>query len=109
MHARHLEELFAIGITMIRVDAAIYEKVEDLAAILNRLPWDYVYQEWWGEYPDAERTRLVGHYRDIKYKWKISNSLANVGATELPGLLQVTGGVFGVDPDKAIYPLTFND
>ena len=27
--------------------------------MLNRLPWDLIYQEWWGEYPPEERTKYV--------------------------------------------------
>lgn len=34
-----------------------------LQDMLNRLPWDLVYQEWWGEYPPHDRTEHVGLYR----------------------------------------------
>ena len=33
--------------------------------MLNRLPWDLIYQEWWGEYPPEERTKYVPG------RWKI--------------------------------------
>ena len=45
MQFKHLEELFHIGVTGLRVDAAIYHHVYELADMLNRLPWDLVYQE----------------------------------------------------------------
>ena len=31
--------------------------------MLNRIPWDLIYQEWWGEYPPQDRTDYVGLYR----------------------------------------------
>ena len=40
-------------------------------AMVNRLPWDLVYQEWWGEYPPHDRTEYVGLYRDVAYRWHL--------------------------------------
>ena len=39
--------------------------------MLNGLPWDLVYQEWWGEYPPHDRTEYVGLYRDVAYRWHL--------------------------------------
>jgi len=109
IHARHLEELHRMGVTMLRIDAAIYTEVRDLGAIINRMPWDYVFQEWWGEYPDAERTRVVGHYRDVAYRWKVCNALAVRPVSEFEEVLQVRSGVHGVAAEQSFYPILYHD
>jgi len=109
MHKRHLRELHSIGVTMLRVDAAIYSAVEDLGAMLNPLPWDYVFQEWWGEFPDPERTKIVGHYRDVAYRWKLVNALANLDIAKFDQVLDVKSGVHGVPQEHAMYPLLYHD
>eukprot|EP00933_Yihiella_yeosuensis_P064779 TRINITY_DN6829_c0_g1_i3.p1 TRINITY_DN6829_c0_g1~~TRINITY_DN6829_c0_g1_i3.p1 ORF type:complete len:951 (+),score=151.03 TRINITY_DN6829_c0_g1_i3:300-3152(+) len=109
MHAHHLRELFSIGVTMLRLDAAIYHKVGDLAAILNVVPWDLVYQEWWGEYPPQERTDYVGHYRDVNYRWQVVNIMGNKNASDFQEILQLNGGVFGITQEMAVYPFAYHD
>ncbi|CAE7225764.1 amy, partial [Symbiodinium sp. KB8] len=109
MQVKHLEDLFHIGVTALRVDAAIYHHVYELAAMVNRLPWDLVYQEWWGEYPPHDRTEYVGLYRDVAYRWHLVNRLAGKNATELPELLQLESGVFGITQDMAVYPFAYHD
>lgn len=109
MQFKHLEELFHIGVTGLRVDAAIYHHVYELADMLNRVPWDLVYQEWWGEYPPQDRTDFVGLYRDVAYRWHVVNRLSGKNATELPELLKLTGGVFGISEDMAVYPFAYHD
>ncbi|CAE7830482.1 amy, partial [Symbiodinium microadriaticum] len=109
MQAKHLEELFHIGVTALRVDAAIYHHVYELADMLNGLPWDLVYQEWWGEYPPHDRTEYVGLYRDVAYRWHLVNRLAGKNATDLPELLDLDGGVFGITQDMAVYPFAYHD
>eukprot|EP00913_Durusdinium_trenchii_P021440 g20150.t1 len=138
---KHLEELYHIGITGLRVDAAIYHHVYELAEplrsgevvsgmememagevkrgcfvggdfgadMLNRLPWDLVYQEWWGEYPPHDRTEHVGLYRDVAYRWHVVNRVSNRNATELHELLDLSGGVFGISEDMAVYPFAYHD
>lgn len=109
MQFKHLEELYHIGITGLRVDAAIYHHVYELADMLNRLPWDLIYQEWWGEYPPQDRTDYVGLYRDVAYRWHLVNRLSNLNASELPQLLELEGGVFGISQDMAVYPFAYHD
>uniref|UniRef100_A0A7S4QJC5 alpha-amylase n=1 Tax=Alexandrium monilatum TaxID=311494 RepID=A0A7S4QJC5_9DINO len=109
MHTRHLQELFDMGITMLRVDAAIYSEVDDLAAMFNQFPWDFIFQEWWGEFPDARRTNLVGHYRDVAYRWKVVNAMANLHISEYHKLLDIKGGVHGIPQEHAMYPLLYHD
>lgn len=109
MQFKHLEELFHIGVTGLRVDAAIYHHVYELADMLNHLPWDLIYQEWWGEYPPQERTDYVGLYRDVAYRWHLVNRLSNKNATELHELLDLSGGVFGISADMAVYPFAYHD
>mgnify|MGYP002803518647 FL=1 len=109
MQFKHLEELFHIGVTGLRVDAAIYHHVYELADMLNRLPWDLIYQEWWGEYPPEERTKYVGLYRDVAYRWHVVNRISNKNATDFPELLNLTGGVFGINADMAVYPFAYHD
>mmetsp|Transcript_73547 Transcript_73547/g.157623 ORF Transcript_73547/g.157623 Transcript_73547/m.157623 type:complete len:1099 (-) Transcript_73547:97-3393(-) len=107
--SRHLQELHSIGVTMLRIDAALYHEVADLAAIVNQLPWDLVYQEWWGEYPVEQRTRFVGHYRDVNYVSKITDKLAVQEPSQLPEIFDVDGGVFGVMQEHAVYPFMYHD
>ena len=107
--AKHLEELQDLGVTMLRLDAASYVSAEDLAAILNRMPWDVVHQEWWGGVPHVERSELVGHYRDQKYGLKIANGLGVGDVKYMAKLLNITQGLEGIPPERAVYPLTFHD
>jgi len=107
--ARHLEELHDIGVTMLRIDASIYTPVTDLSNVLNRAPWDYVYQEWWGEYPVADRTRFIGNYRDVDYRWRLTNALAVKDVSELPSVLDIRTGVFGLSAQTSLYPFAYHD
>ncbi|CAK9012601.1 4-alpha-D-glucan glucanohydrolase) [Durusdinium trenchii] len=66
-HARHLEELHRMGVTMLRIDAALYMESDLVSRFLNRFPWDMVYQEWWHELPLPGRTDVFGLYRDLKF------------------------------------------
>ncbi|CAJ1402272.1 unnamed protein product [Effrenium voratum] len=109
MQYKHLAELFHIGVTGLRVDAAIYHHVYELADMLNRLPWDLVYQEWWGEYPPQDRTDHVGLYRDVAYRWHLVNRLAGKNATDLGEVFDLDGGVFGITQDMAVYPFAYHD
>ncbi len=68
IHSRHVQELHDIGVTMLRVDLSLFESVEELSNVLNSVPWDFIYQEWWWEKPDAKRHRYIGHFRDITYR-----------------------------------------
>ncbi|CAE7940581.1 amy, partial [Symbiodinium necroappetens] len=106
---KHLTELHDLGVTMLRLDAASYVSVEDLAVIINQLPWDLVYQEWWGGVPLEERTVAVGHYRDQKYGLKITNALGVGDVKYMPELLNISHGIDGISPERAVYPLTFHD
>eukprot|EP00933_Yihiella_yeosuensis_P060614 TRINITY_DN63363_c0_g1_i1.p1 TRINITY_DN63363_c0_g1~~TRINITY_DN63363_c0_g1_i1.p1 ORF type:complete len:900 (-),score=137.09 TRINITY_DN63363_c0_g1_i1:570-3269(-) len=106
---QHLKELYEIGVTMIRIDAASYMSSEDLAAIINRAPWDHVVQEWWGGIPEKKRTESVGHYRDAKYGLKITQALAVGDVKWLHTMLNITNGLDGIPPERAVYPLTFHD
>jgi len=107
--AQHLAELYRIGVTMIRLDAASYLHHSELADIVNRAPWDYIFQEWWSGVPQTERTKSVGHYRDVQYGWKICKTLAVDHINDLPKLLELAGGVEGIPPENALYPLIFHD
>eukprot|EP00931_Biecheleriopsis_adriatica_P054713 TRINITY_DN32226_c0_g1_i1.p1 TRINITY_DN32226_c0_g1~~TRINITY_DN32226_c0_g1_i1.p1 ORF type:complete len:1150 (-),score=208.44 TRINITY_DN32226_c0_g1_i1:46-3456(-) len=109
LHFKHVEELYRIGVTMLRVDAAIYHHVNELSEMLNRLPWDLIYQEWWGEFPPQDRTDYVGIYRDVAYRWKLVNALAGKNASDFPDLLTLNGGVFGINEDMAVYPFAYHD
>lgn len=108
-HAAFLEQLFLIGVTMLRIDGAIYMHVVDLAAILNRFPWDFVFQEWWGEFPPADRQEYVGHFRDVAYRGKMVEALAVNDVEHFPDLLNLGEGVFGIAPEVALYPMAYHD
>jgi len=105
----HLEELHDMGVTMIRLDAASYVHVEDLATIINRVPWDYVFQEWWRGIPEPARTLGVGNYRDIFLGRRITEIFIADDMATLPELLNLTAGIDGIPSSRALYPLTFHD
>jgi len=107
--AKHLMELHDLGVTMLRIDAASYMSETDLAAIINQLPWDLVHQEWWGGTPASTRSEAVGHYRDQKYGLKIANALGVADVKYMAELLNITQGLDGIPPERAVYPLTFHD
>jgi len=107
--ARHLQELHRIGVTMIRVDAASYMKTEELSAIINRVPWDLVYQEWWDGVPEEKRSTSVGHYRDYKYGEKITRALAVDDINYMADLLNISHGLDGIPAERAVYPLAIHD
>jgi len=94
----------------LRMDAALYENVGQTSRVLNRFPWDYVYMEWWGEYPVGIHDKYIGNYRDVSLRWKVCDALATEkDLTKLPDLLDLSYGVFGVDDAKAIYPVAYHD
>jgi alpha-amylase len=106
---KHVKELHDIGVTMLRIDAALYHEVEDLAAILNWMPWDLVYQEWWGEYPVDGRSEFVGHYRDVGYRDKMTEALAMKDPSQIHEVMDIEYGVNGLNQDNALYPFEYHD
>jgi len=109
MLSKHLKELFNIGVSMIRLDAASYISAKELSLIVNQVPWDYVFQEWWEGVPAPSRSRYVGSYRDIFYGRKINQGLFPQKLADLPKILNLTCGLDGMRPDQTLYPLTFHD
>jgi len=110
IHYRHVKELHDAGITMLRVDAALYEDIGQTSSVLNLFPWDYVYMEWWGEFPIGTHDQYIGNYRDVALRWKVTNALASEkNLSKLPELMEITYGTFGVSNDKSIYPIAFHD
>ncbi|CAK9025307.1 unnamed protein product [Durusdinium trenchii] len=109
MHTRHVQELHDIGVTMLRVDLSLFESIEDLSHVLNTVPWDFVYQEWWWERPDAQRHRYIGHFRDITYRYKLTHYLGNSSLAKLPDLFTLERGHDEIAPETAIYPIAFHD
>jgi len=105
----HLKELHSIGVTMLRIDAASYMKPTELSKMLNQVPWDYVFQEWWAGIPSPSRTRYVGAYRDIFFGRQLNTLLVLEEASSLPRLLNITYGLEGLDPKQGLWPLTFHD
>merc|ERR1719210_1154259 len=95
---------------MLRIDAALYENVTQISSVLNLFPWDYVYMEWWGEFPVGIHDKYIGNYRDVALRWKITDALASEkNLTKLPQLLDLSYGTFGIDNSKAMYPIAFHD
>lgn len=110
IHNRHVKELHDIGVTMLRVDAALFEDVGQLSQVINRFPWDYVYMEWWGEFPRSNHGTYIGNYRDVAYRWRISNYLAgNLNVSHMERILTLDIGTNGISPSKAIYPMAYHD
>jgi len=110
IHFRHVKELHDAGVSMLRVDAALYENITEISSVLNLFPWDYVYMEWWGEFPVGTHDQYIGNYRDVALRWKITNALASEkNLSKLPELLDLSYGTFGLSNDKTIYPIAFHD
>ncbi|CAK9012598.1 unnamed protein product [Durusdinium trenchii] len=108
-HARHLEELHRMGVTMLRIDAALYMESDLVSRFLNRFPWDMVYQEWWHELPLPGRTDVFGLYRDLKFMRRIAEFLDVAPLARSPEVLNVTRGDFYINPNEAVYPTCFHD
>lgn len=108
-HTRHLEELHHMGVTMLRIDAALYMEPELMSSILNRFPWDVVYQEWWHELPLPGRTDVFGLYRDLKFMRRVSEFLAVQDISRTQEVLDVDRGDFYIHPVEAVYPTCFHD
>jgi len=53
MQRNFMNKLFAMGVTMLRIDAARSVHPEQTAKILSTAPWDYVFQEWLKEWKDT--------------------------------------------------------
>lgn len=106
---KHLQDLHSIGVSMIRLDAAIYIDSKELSQIINRVPWDFVFQEWWQGVPLPSRTEYVGNYRDVFFGRKINKALVLDEVDKLPQLLGIQDGIGGLRPQNALYPLTFHD
>ena len=51
----------------------------------------------------------MGHYRDQKYGLKIANALGVGDVKYMAKLLNITQGLEGIPPERAVYPLTFHD
>eukprot|EP00930_Biecheleria_cincta_P042940 TRINITY_DN29544_c0_g1_i2.p1 TRINITY_DN29544_c0_g1~~TRINITY_DN29544_c0_g1_i2.p1 ORF type:complete len:827 (+),score=116.54 TRINITY_DN29544_c0_g1_i2:831-3311(+) len=107
--SKHIKELHSIGITMIRLDAAIYIDPKDLSQIINQVPWDFVFQEWWQGVPLPSRTGYIGNYRDVYFGRKLNKALVMDEVEKLPQLLDTKDGIAGLQPQNALYPLTFHD
>jgi len=107
--SKHLKELHDMGVTMLRLDAASYVHVDELSRIINQMPWDYVFQEWWRGIPEPSRTDYVGHYRDIFLGRSIVEIFTDDDMGKLPTLLNLTAGIQGIPSTQALYPLTFHD
>ncbi|CAJ1399838.1 unnamed protein product [Effrenium voratum] len=103
MHTRHLEELHSMGITMLRVDAALYMESELMSGILNRFPWDMVYQEWWHELPVPGR-EVFGLYRDLKFMRRAAAEMHDAAQ-----VLSLQQGNFYIPAEDAVYPTCFQD
>ena len=109
MHLRHIQELHDIGVTMLRVDLSLFEAIEELSHVLNTVPWDFIYQEWWWEKPDPQRHRYIGHFRDITYRYKITHYLGDSNLEKLKEVLTLERGHDEIIPETSLYPIAFHD
>lgn len=109
MHLRHIHELHDIGVTMLRVDLSLFESIEELSHVLNGVPWDFIYQEWWWEKPDPMRHRYIGHFRDITYRYKLTHYLGDSNLEKLKEVLTLERGHDEIIPETSLYPIAFHD
>ncbi|CAE7536771.1 amy [Symbiodinium natans] len=109
MQSRHLSELFDMGVTMLRVDAALYMESGPFAAIVHRFPWDLVYQEWWHELAVPGRTEVFGLYRDLHFMRKVADLLQLQGPNQAAEVVALSRGDYFIPPEEALYPTCFHD
>ena len=109
MHSRHLSDLFEMGVTMLRVDAALYMESEHFAAIVHRFPWDVVYQEWWHELAVPGRTDVFGLYRDLHFMRKLADMLHVANAERAAEVVMLSRGDYFIPPHEALYITCFHD
>jgi len=109
MHSRHLSDLFEMGVTMLRVDAALYMESEHFAAIVHRFPWDVVYQEWWHELAVPGRTDVFGLYRDLHFMRKLADLLHVQNAERSAEVVMLSRGDYFIPPHEALYSTCFHD
>ncbi|CAE7323703.1 unnamed protein product, partial [Symbiodinium necroappetens] len=109
MHSRHLSDLFEMGVTMLRVDAALYMESEHFAAIVHRFPWDVVYQEWWHELAVPGRTDVFGLYRDLHFMRKLADLLHVANAERAAEVVMLSRGDYFIPPHEALYTTCFHD
>jgi hypothetical protein len=68
MLLRYLFGLFEIGVTHVRVDAASNMYASSLNGFLNRIPWDYVVQEYYGIDLSLQTDAMdLGHVTDFDF------------------------------------------
>lgn len=71
-----LADIHDIGITMLRVDAAMMMFPQSIAEIVQPFPWKYVVQEfypnYWSDEPSTKRKAMkVGSGTDFSYGWRV--------------------------------------
>ncbi|CAJ1433563.1 unnamed protein product [Effrenium voratum] len=81
-----LFELLEIGVTMLRIDAAMNIYPESLAEVILPFPWEYVVQEY---YPDMiydketrEKAMAIGATTDFNFGQRVAESLFDSGFKE---------------------------
>ncbi|NNE71682.1 MAG: ATPase [Rhodothermales bacterium] len=81
--AGYLQDLASLGVTGLRVDAAMHMGAEDLLAILQEADWGgYVYQEI-SQAPAAPRFLPSGAVTDFEYGFKLSEGVRDGNLSEL--------------------------
>lgn len=84
----YLFDLYEIGVTMLRVDAAMLIYPESLAQIVEPFPWQYIVQEyyagWLANPVDKEKAIRVGSVTSFNYGTRIGESLFDSGGGENP-------------------------
>lgn len=86
MLAKYLFDLYEIGVTMLRVDAAMLIYPESLAHILQHVPWDYITQEYYPDQLQGESTKskafTVGSATDFSFGIWMAQTLFDSGSEE---------------------------
>jgi len=67
MLAEYLFELYEIGVTMLRMDAAMLIYPESLAQILRHVPWDYIVQEYYPGQLPGNKAFMVGSVTNMDF------------------------------------------
>jgi len=79
MLSTHLLELYEIGVTMLRVDAAMMMYPASLASILQPIPWQYVVQEYYPAQLQTEEVirevTTIGAATEFNYGWRLYASM----------------------------------
>ncbi|CAK0867767.1 unnamed protein product [Prorocentrum cordatum] len=106
-----LTRLYEIGVTMLRIDAAMLIYPESTGQILEPIPWDYVVQEYYPDKLQVERRTLtdavdISALTNFKYGWTLATILFDSFDEESDGWIRrhQLGELLDLNSDRSEFP-----